>query len=160
MQFANRKPPEPPYTRKLMSPTNQHLSFLHLNRYFPFPCPLTGSMTSFSNINFMISDALVDFKPVILSTPERPNTLFLPHSSYKAVTCITVLFSITSSIFVKIFSMSAFVFSMSAFNEPLICIERLWSSFFFSKSNNHVFCLHAYKSQQTISCGLIYIHSE
>ena len=26
MQFANRNPPEPPYTRKLMSPTNQHLS--------------------------------------------------------------------------------------------------------------------------------------
>ena len=25
MQFANRKPPEPPYTRKLMSPANQHL---------------------------------------------------------------------------------------------------------------------------------------
>ena len=26
MQFANRKPPEPPYTRKLMAPANQHLS--------------------------------------------------------------------------------------------------------------------------------------
>ena len=26
MQFANRKPPEPPYTRKLMSTTNQHLA--------------------------------------------------------------------------------------------------------------------------------------
>ena len=26
MQFANRNPPEPPYTRKLISPTNQHLS--------------------------------------------------------------------------------------------------------------------------------------
>ncbi|RHF96357.1 hypothetical protein DW650_04280 [Roseburia sp. AM23-20] len=26
MQFANRKPPEPPYTRKLMSPANHHLS--------------------------------------------------------------------------------------------------------------------------------------
>ena len=25
MQFANRNPPEPPYTRKLMSPTNHHL---------------------------------------------------------------------------------------------------------------------------------------
>ena len=25
MQFANRNPPEPPYTGKLMSPTNQHL---------------------------------------------------------------------------------------------------------------------------------------
>ena len=26
MQFANRNPPEPPYTRKLMSPANQYLS--------------------------------------------------------------------------------------------------------------------------------------
>ena len=31
MQFANRNPPEPPYTRKLMSPTNQHLLDSSLN---------------------------------------------------------------------------------------------------------------------------------
>lgn len=31
MQFANRKPPEPPYTGKLMSPTNHHLAAAYYN---------------------------------------------------------------------------------------------------------------------------------
>jgi hypothetical protein len=31
MQFANLKSPEPPYTRKLMSPTNHHLAAAYYN---------------------------------------------------------------------------------------------------------------------------------
>ena len=57
---------------------------LYLNRYFPFPFPLTDTIISFSNIKFIISDAREDFNPVICSTIERPNIVSLPHSLVRA----------------------------------------------------------------------------
>lgn len=47
--------------------------------YFPFPCPVTGTITLLSTNSFISSDALVDFNPVISSTIVLPKYSFFPH---------------------------------------------------------------------------------
>lgn len=118
------------------------------NRYFPFPCPFTFSTSPLSTNSFNSSDALVDLKPVVLSTPVLPKTSSVPYFSNKISICPTVLSDISGNISTRHLSISAFSASMSAFpnpifvssatkNLPLICIVRFRSSFFSPSNRFH-----------------------
>ena len=108
------------------------------DRYFPFPCPFTFSTSPLSTNSFNSSDALVDLKPVVLSTPVLPKTSLVPYFSNKISICPTVLSDIPGNISTRHLSISAFSAPMSVSsatkNLPLICIVRFRSSFF-SPSN-------------------------
>ena len=100
------------------------------NRYFPFPCPFTFSTSPLSTNSFNSSDALVDLKPVVLSTPVLPKTSSVPYFSNKTSICPTVLSDISGNISTRHLSISAF----SAPNVRFFCFNVR-----FSKSNIRFF---------------------
>lgn len=89
------------------------------NRYFPFPCPFTFSTSPLSTNSFNSSDALVDLKPVVLSTPVLPKTSSVPYFSNKISICPTVLSDISGNISTRHLSISAFSVPMSAFSASM-----------------------------------------
>lgn len=108
----------------------------YLKRYFPLPCPKTGSMIPCPASSLIRSEALDGLRSITFIKSERPKIAWLGKASLS--------FNIWLTVFGwKIFTMSGFKVSMSDFdvsmsgfstslNAPLICNVRLcrgWFSF-------------------------------
>lgn len=103
-------------------------------RYFPFPCPATGSMLPCSAISRKSAELLVGFSPSSLWTSDLPNAIREPRASRNVWTWTAVFAVKTSSMFT--FSAPMFTFSEPIFTfsgllkVPRMCNVRLWSACF------------------------------